>query len=83
MRVIVQGHREDKKNAKISIPIPTFIISSKFILRKIAKKAEFDNLTKANIKTLSKEIRKAKKTFKKLLLIDVESSDGVKVKVYL
>ena len=83
MRIIIQGHREEKKKAKISIPVPTFILSSRFILRKIAKKAQFENLTKENIKTISKEIRKAKKNFKKLLIVDVESSDGVKVKIYL
>ena len=80
MRVII---RENEKKKRIFVPIPNFIVTSKWSIRKIIKHAKVEGVTKAQIKTFSKEFKKIRKQFKGLLLVDVESSDGTYVKIYL
>ena len=48
MRIIV---RESEKKKRIFIPIPNFIVTSKWMLRKILKYADLGEVTKAQIKT--------------------------------
>ena len=80
MRIIV---RESEKKKRIFIPIPNFIVTSKWMLRKILKYADLGEVTKQQVKTLVREFRKVRRNFKGLLLVDVEASDGTVVKIYL
>lgn len=79
MRIIV---RESEKK-RIFIPIPNFIVTSKWVLRKILKYADLGEVTKQQVKTLVREFRKVRRNFNGLLLVDVEASDGTVVKIYL
>ena len=80
MKIII---RESEKKRRIFVPIPNFIVTSKWAIRKFMKHAEVAGITKAQIRTFSKEFKKIRKHFKGLLLVDVESSDGTHVKIYL
>lgn len=80
MKIII---RESEKKRKIFIPMPTFILTSKWAIRKIMKHAEVEGITKEQIRRFSKEFKKIRRYFKGLLFIDVESSDGTIVKIYL
>jgi len=68
---------------KIFIPIPNFLMTSKFILKKISKHLDIEGISSENIRNFQKVFRKVRKQFKGLLLVDVESSSGEIVKIYL
>lgn len=78
MKIIIRD--EGKKR---TIPIPNFILTSKFIIRKIAKESKLEDISKKQIRQFAKGLKKIRKQFKGLLLVDVEEKNGAIVKIYL
>lgn len=66
--------------------IPLVLIKNKYCtkaIHKCIKKYTNGQITENQINMLCDEFRAAKKTFKHLLLIDVQSSEGERVKISL
>ena len=79
IRIEVNGHR-------FTIPLPIRLALNRITIPIIAsciKKYTNVPLKEEYLKVLSKELIHAKSSFKKLVLIDVSSSDGTKVKITL
>lgn len=79
IRIEANGHR-------FTIPLPMRLALNGITIRIIAsciKKYSDVPLKEEYLKVLSKELIHAKRSFGKLVLIDVLSSDGYKVKITL
>ena len=74
------------ENHKINLRIPLSIIKLRFVRKKVWTKA-FTNLSaeeiKKNISNFYKQLKTIKKQFPNLVIIDIESADGNKVKITL
>lgn len=79
IRIEVNGHR-------FCIHLPIRLALNRITIRIIAscvRKHTIVLLKEEYLKVLSKELIHAKSSFRKLVLIDVSSSDGTKVKITL
>jgi hypothetical protein len=79
IRIEMNGHR-------FTIPLPIRFALNRITIRIIAsciKKYTNFPLKEEYLKVLSKELIHAKSSFRKLVLVDVSSSDGTKVKITL
>ena len=79
IRIEANGHR-------FIIPLPMRLALNGITIRIIAsciKKYTNVQLKEEHLKVLSKELIRTKRSFRKLVLIDVSSSDGNKVKITL
>jgi len=79
IKIEANGHR-------FIIPLPIRLALNSITIRIIAsciKKYSNVHLEEEYLKVLRKELINAKRSFRKLVLIDVSSSDGFKVKITL
>ena len=75
------------EGCRFSIPLPTGILINGFAVR-IAKKCIMKNycdfsFTEEQLIAFFKELKKAKKLFQRLTLVDVKTSDGQRVTITL
>jgi len=79
IKIEADGHR-------FTIPLPTGVvlngITTKIISSELKKHSDIP-LTEEQLKVLIKELKRAKKTFPKLPLVDVQTADGEKVLITL
>lgn len=82
MRILIAG---ENRNYTILLPI-TMIILNRFTAKLISKflsKYADVRFTDEQFYSIFKELRRAKKTFSKLTLVDIETATGKKVKIML
>lgn len=78
--------RIEANGLRFTIPFPIRLASNRIAIRTIAsciKKHTDFPFEEEYLKVLVKELIQAKSSFRKLVLVDVSSSDGTKVKITL
>lgn len=81
MKIII-----DSDGHHFTIPVPILLLKNKFCVRVAVKSLEKytkGQITEEHLYIFLNELKKARRNFKHLLLVDVQDSGGEKVKIFL